>query len=165
MPILDPNTLEFFSRSADQTKRIGMRLGSVLRSEDVVCLEGDMGSGKTTLVQGLASGWGSLDQVTSPTFVLVNLYRRPNGERLVHLDAYRLHGASDAESLDIDNLLDAGPLVVEWAPRIKEALPEGHLWIKLNYVDEEQRSMQFTPRGASYEKLLKELRKRMFGNI
>ena len=81
MPILDQHSFEFISRSTEQTRRLGMRLGALLRSGDVICLAGELGSGKTTLVQGIASGWGSLDQVTSPTFVLVNVYRGPDGQR------------------------------------------------------------------------------------
>ncbi len=69
MPILDPQSTEFISRSPEQTRRVGMRLGAYLKQGDLVCLAGDLGSGKTTFVQGIASGWGSLDAVTSPTFV------------------------------------------------------------------------------------------------
>jgi tRNA threonylcarbamoyladenosine biosynthesis protein TsaE len=123
MPILDSRTLEFFSRSADQTRRLGMRLGSLLQEGDVVCLKGDLGAGKTTLVQGIAQGWGSLDAASSPTFVLVNMYRRPDGDNLYHLDAYRLNSVEEAIDLDLDNLLDNGALVVEWPERIEAALP------------------------------------------
>ena len=76
MPILARDAFEFFSRSAEQTQRLGMRLGSLVKPGDLICLSGDLGAGKTTLVQGIARGWGSVDQVTSPTFVLVNVYRR-----------------------------------------------------------------------------------------
>jgi tRNA threonylcarbamoyladenosine biosynthesis protein TsaE len=69
MPILNANTLEFVSRSPEQTRRLGMRLGALMQAGDVICLSGDLGSGKTTLVQGIARGWGSLDPVSSPTFV------------------------------------------------------------------------------------------------
>ena len=90
MPILDQNSLEFISRGTDYTRRVGIRLGTILKTGDVICLEGDLGSGKTVLVQGMAAGWGSLDRVTSPTFVLMNLYRRLDGGKFHHLDAYRL---------------------------------------------------------------------------
>ena len=93
-PILDRHSLEIISRSAEQTRRVGMRLGALLKPGDVICLVGDLGSGKTTLVQGLAAGWGSLDPVSSPTFVIVNLYRRMDQSQLFHLDAYRLNGLS-----------------------------------------------------------------------
>ena len=69
--------MEIISRSAEQTRRVGMRLGTLLKPGDVVHLIGELGSGKTTFVQGVSAGWGSLDPATSPTFVLVNVYRRP----------------------------------------------------------------------------------------
>jgi tRNA threonylcarbamoyladenosine biosynthesis protein TsaE len=163
MPILTPNSLEIISRSAEQTRRIGMRLGALLRSGDLVCLEGDLGSGKTTLVQGIASGWGSLDPASSPTFVLVNVYRRPGSQKLFHLDAYRLNGASEVVDLDIESMLDTGPLVVEWADKIREALQGVHLWANLKYVDDNQRDLVFSGTGAYYEALLRDFRKHVYG--
>jgi tRNA threonylcarbamoyladenosine biosynthesis protein TsaE len=163
MPILDPSTLEFLSRSPDQTRRLGSRLGALLQTGDLVCLCGDLGAGKTTLVQGLAQGWGSLDSVSSPTFVLVNEYRRPDGQCLYHLDAYRLASAWEAEDLDLDRMLEMGPLVVEWPERIKAALPGKYLWIDLRWIAEEQRGMTFTIQGERYGQLLADFRKRVFG--
>ena len=110
--------------SPSETRSLGAGLGKTLSPGDLVCLEGDLGSGKTTFVQGLALGWGSTDRVTSPTFVLVNEYRRTDGSRLYHMDAYRLGGPAEALELDVDALLAAGPLVVEWADRIRAALPD-----------------------------------------
>jgi len=163
MPILDPRTLEFTSRSPDQTRRLGARLGALLQPGDLVCLSGDLGAGKTTLTQGLAQGWGSLDQVSSPTFVLVNEYRRPDGRCLYHLDAYRLASAWEAEDLDIDRMLESGPLVVEWPERIKAVLPRQRFWIDLRWIADEQRGMTFTIQGERYEQLLADFRKRVFG--
>ncbi len=163
MPILDPHALEFISRSAEQTRRAGMRLGSLLHPGDVVCLVGDLGAGKTTLVQGVAAGWGSLDSVSSPTFVLVNVYRRPDGQRLYHLDAYRLSGAAEATDLDVDAMLVSGPMVVEWAERVWDALPGEHLRIDMAYMDENQRDMVMKARGFRYEALLAAFRKQVFG--
>ncbi len=163
MPILPPHTVEFFSRSPEQTRRLGMRLGGALTSGDIICLEGELGAGKTTLVQGLARGWGSSDPVSSPTFILVNLYRRPDGARLFHLDAYRLSSAMEAEELDLDAMLLEGPLVIEWADRVQEILPPERLWIRMEFVDEEQRQMQFTARGERFEELLETFRRAVFG--
>ncbi|MBA4380911.1 MAG: tRNA (adenosine(37)-N6)-threonylcarbamoyltransferase complex ATPase subunit type 1 TsaE [Anaerolinea sp.] len=163
MPILDSNTLEFFSRSPEQTRRVGMRLGGLLQVGDVICLQGELSAGKTTLVQGLAQGWGSLDAVSSPTFVLVNVYRRPDTAQLFHLDAYRLESAPEAEELDIDNLLAQGPLVVEWPERVEPVLPGERLWVKLEYVAEEHREMRFTTRGEHYERMLAALRQAVYG--
>jgi tRNA threonylcarbamoyladenosine biosynthesis protein TsaE len=169
MPILAPFSMEFISRSADQTRRVGMRLGALLRTSDLICLTGDLGSGKTTFVQGLAAGWGSLDQVSSPTFVLVNVYRRREDysesgqQRLFHLDAYRLESPAEAEALDLDTMLDSGAMVVEWADRIQPALPDDRLWIAMRYVDAEQRDMIFSAYGPRYYALLRDLRKQVFG--
>jgi tRNA threonylcarbamoyladenosine biosynthesis protein TsaE len=142
-----------------------MRLGALINSGDVVCLAGELGSGKTTFAQGFAAGWGSLDPVTSPTFVLVNLYRRPNGARLHHLDAYRLGGPSEARDLDIDAMIESGPLIIEWADRTIEALPREHLWVSLRWVNPHQRDLIFTARGSHYETLLAEFRQRLYGGL
>jgi tRNA threonylcarbamoyladenosine biosynthesis protein TsaE len=165
MPILEPNSLEFISRGTEYTRRLGIRLGSLIGTGDIVCLVGELGSGKTTLVRGLAAGWGSLDSVSSPSFVLVNLYRRPDGGRLYHLDAYRLSGALEAEDLDLDAMIETGPLVIEWAERIQFILPKEHLWITLRWIDFDQRDMVFTARGAYYQKLLATFRKRIYGSL
>ena len=163
MPILDSRTLEFFSRGPEQTRRLGLRLGSLLQVGDLVCLSGDLGTGKTTLVQGMAQGWGSLDPVSSPTFVLVNMYRRPDGVPLRHLDAYRLHKAVEAEDLDLILMLETGALVVEWAERISAALPADSLWIKMRWMADEHRGMIFNPHGERYERLLVNFRRFVFG--
>jgi tRNA threonylcarbamoyladenosine biosynthesis protein TsaE len=163
MPILDPHSLEFVSRSADQTRRLGLRLGALLQPQDVICLVGDLGAGKTTLMQGVAQGWGSLDPVSSPTFVLVNVYHRPDGNCLYHLDAYRLGSALEAEDLDLEPMLGSGILVLEWADRILSVLPSDYLAIQMRWLAEEQRGMVFTPHGSRYEQLLAEFRRRAFG--
>ncbi len=163
MPILDARTLEFVSRSPEQTRRLGARLGALLQPGDLVCLSGDLGSGKTTLVQGIAQGWGSLDTVSSPTCVLVNEYRRPDGRCLYHLDAYRLANWLEAEDLDLDRMLETGSLVIEWPERIQEVLLPDRLWIGLRWVADEQRGMTFSCHGERYEDLLVEFRKRVFG--
>ena len=144
------------------TALVQKRLGELLQTGDVVCLVGDLGAGKTTLVQGISAGWGSLDAATSPTFVLVNVYRHPDSRRLFHLDAYRLRDAQEAQDLDLDALLDNGPLVVEWADRIQEALPGERLWVTLSWIDDEDRDLLFTAHGQRHQALLVELRKRLF---
>jgi len=162
-PILDQNTVEVISSSAEQTRRIGMRLGSLLRPGDVICLIGDLGAGKTTLVQGLVAGWGSLDPVSSPTFMLVNLYRRGDGHLIYHLDAYRLSGPSEALDLDMDEMLDGGILLVEWADRIESALPKDHLSTSLHAIGESRRDLFFSAKGERYRSLLADFRGEVFG--
>jgi len=165
MPILDQNSFEFISRGTDYSRRVGIRLGTLLQTGDVICLEGDLGSGKTVLVQGMAAGWGSLDRVTSPTFVLENLYRRLDGGKFHHLDAYRLQDAKEAAELDLQENIDTGPLVIEWADRISAALPKEHLWVSLRIVDENQRDLIFTARGSYYKALLEKFRMRIYGGL
>jgi tRNA threonylcarbamoyladenosine biosynthesis protein TsaE len=163
MPILDAHAFEFFSKSPEQTRRLGMRLGALLQPGDLVCLQGDLGAGKTTLVQGVARGWGALDEVSSPTFVLVNAYHRPDGSQLSHFDAYRIDSLGEAEELDLDALLAAGPLFIEWPERIEPILPAERLWIWLEYEAEEHRSLRLAGRGKRYDSLLADLRHAVFG--
>jgi tRNA threonylcarbamoyladenosine biosynthesis protein TsaE len=163
MPILDSRTLEFVSRSPEQTSRLGMRLGALLQLNDVICLSGELGSGKTTLIKGISQGWGSLDEVTSPTFVLVNQYRLPEDMTMYHLDAYRLNNSLEAEELDVDLMLEDGILLVEWAERISSILPEENLWISMSWIADEQRRLIFQPSGQRYEELLLAFRQKAFG--
>ena len=163
MPILDKHMLEFTSRSPEQTRRIGMRLGSLLQTGDVICLQGNLGAGKTTFTQGLAQGWGSLDSVSSPTFILVNQYRRADGEKIFHLDTYRLDSTGEAEQLDLDNYLAEGALIIEWPERLGNLIPPENLWINLEHVAEEHRQMSFRAHGKRYDELLENVRQSMFG--
>ncbi len=163
MPIYSANSFDFISRAPEQTRRLGMRLGTMLKPGDVLAFHGDLGAGKTTFVQGIAQGWGSVDEVSSPTFVLVNVYRRPDGALIHHMDAYRMQSALEAEDLDIDEMLRSGVLLVEWAERIQAALPKDHLEIQMAWVNDEQRSMAFFPHGKRYETLAGELKHLAFG--
>jgi len=162
-PILDPNSLEIISRSTEQTQRVGMRLGALLQPGDVVGLVGDLGAGKTTLVQGLAAGWGSLDAVSSPTFVLVNVYRRHDGQRFYHFDAYRLAGIAEAVDLDIENMMSEGPLVVEWADRIESVLSRDRFWINLEWINDTQRHFMVSAQGERHQDVLQDFHKQVFG--
>ena len=163
MPILDANSLDFFSRSAEQTRRTGIRLGGLLNRGDIICLSGDLGAGKTTLVQGIAQGWGSTDPVSSPTFILVNVYRRPDGQTLAHLDAYRLSSALEAEDLDLEPLMENGPVVIEWPERIAEVLPRERMWVSMRWLADEQRGLLFKGTGNYYLDLVQKLKKLTFG--
>jgi len=165
MPILDDHKFEFFSHSPNQTRRLGIYLGGTLKSGDTVCLQGDLGAGKTTLVQGIAQGWGALDPVSSPTYVIVNEYRRPDAQRLNHVDAYRLENNLDGEFLDFDRMLVQGPVVIEWPERIEGILPENRLWISLQYTGVEHRAMMLTPKGERYLKLVEKLRRKFYGDF
>ena len=155
--------MDFFSRSPEQTRRLGMRLGIALQPGDVICLQGDLGAGKTTFVQGVAHGWGSRDAVSSPTFILVNVYRRGDDARLFHMDAYRLDSTPEAEELDIDSMLAQGPLLIEWPERIGGLVPSECLWIGLEHIDQQEREMKFKATGKRYDDLLEVIRYAAYG--
>lgn len=155
--------MDLFSRSPEQTRRIGMRLGRALQAGDVICLQGDLGAGKTTFVQGIAQGWGSLDLVSSPTFIIVNVYRDADQKQLFHMDAYRLDSAHEAEELDIDSMLAQGSVLIEWPERMIRLIPRERLWIKLEYMNEEEREMKFKSHGKRYDDLLEIIRHTTFG--
>jgi tRNA threonylcarbamoyladenosine biosynthesis protein TsaE len=163
MSILEAHTMDFFSRSPEQTRRIGMRLGGALQVGDVICLQGDLGAGKTTFVQGIAHGWGSLDSVSSPTFIIVNVYRRGDEARLFHMDAYRLDSTPEAEELDLDSMLAQGPLLIEWPERMNGLVPDERLWVSLGHINEEEREMKFKASGKRYNDLLEVIHQAAYG--
>lgn len=164
MPILDENSLEFLSHSPEQTQRLGVRLGELIHAGAVVCLEGDLGAGKTTLAQGIARGWGSLDPVTSPTFVLIQQYRRADQSNLYHVDAFRLQDVEEGRALGLEEIMDGGsPVMIEWPEKVRQLIPEDHLWIGLSWVDESRRRLQIRASGDRYERLLKDYRKAAVG--
>lgn len=155
--------MDFFSRSPEQTRRIGMQLGRALQAGDVICLQGDLGAGKTTFVQGLAQGWGSRDAVSSPTFIIVNVYRRPDESCLFHMDAYRLDSTPEAEELDLDTMLAQGPLLIEWPERLDGLVPAERLWIRLEHVSEGERDIKLSAAGSRYDELLGVVRQAVHG--
>jgi tRNA threonylcarbamoyladenosine biosynthesis protein TsaE len=161
VPVLDATTLDIVSHSAEQTQRLGSRLGELLRPGDLVCLRGELGTGKTTFVQGMARGWGALQPATSPSFVLLNQYRDPEGRILYHADGYRLEAGSFV-GFDVEELLERGALVIEWPERF-ESLPQDRLWIELRWVEDTRRGVRFTPTGKRFEDLLSQYRHLTYG--
>ena len=127
----------FVSRSADETRAMGARLAGELPDGTVVALTGELGSGKTTFVQGAAEGMGvargaddlgETEGVTSPTFVLVREHQGADGRKLIHVDAHRLRGPAELRDLGSDDFLGRrGVAFVEWAERVEGALPEPRL--------------------------------------
>jgi tRNA threonylcarbamoyladenosine biosynthesis protein TsaE len=163
MPTVDTHTMDVFSRSPEHTRHIGAQLGRSLQPGDVICLQGDLGAGKTTFVQGIAHGWGSVDSVSSPTFIIVNMYRGADSKQLFHMDAYRLDSTPEAEELDLDSMLAQGPLIIEWPERMSELIPADRLWIQFDAINEEEREMKFKSSGKRYDDLLEVVRHATFG--
>ncbi len=165
-PILDERSVEFISRSPEQTGRLGALLGQLLRGGEVICLEGPLGAGKTVLAQGIGRGWGALNPLLSPTFVLVREHRRPTGpQRLLHIDFYRLSGAAEAAGLGLEDWLEDPQVValIEWPERALEVLPPQRLWVRLEPVEESRRWLLFSAHGDLYLPFLESFRHAAFG--
>jgi tRNA threonylcarbamoyladenosine biosynthesis protein TsaE len=165
MPILDPTMVEFLSGSPAQTARIGERLGKLLTGGEVICLEGQLGAGKTCFAQGVGRGWGATDNLTSPTFTLIHELRRADDrKRLYHVDLYRLESEREAWMLGLSDLMDStATVLIEWPERAPSLLPPDRLWIKLDLVDDTRRRLTFTPTDASHQALLAALKRAAFG--
>lgn len=169
MVLLEENMLEFISHDAEQTRRLGARLGTLLHGGDVICLEGPLGSGKTCLTQGIGRGWGAQAQIVSPSFVLIREYGRPeDGLRLYHVDLYRISGVEEAWGLGVDDFLggEDAVSVIEWAERARPLIPPEHLWIRLGFTDHAdltRRHLCFSAHGQRHRALLREFRQIAFG--
>jgi tRNA threonylcarbamoyladenosine biosynthesis protein TsaE len=162
VPVLDPHTVDVLSLSPSQTQRLGARIGELLRAGDLVCLRGDLGAGKTTFAQGIARGWGVGRPVTSPTFILVNEYRRADGPVMYHLDAFRL-APGEFPGIDIQEALETGTVIVEWPERLGDALPSDALNVDLRWVDDTRRNLRVWGRGGRAVALADDFRKLAFG--
>jgi tRNA threonylcarbamoyladenosine biosynthesis protein TsaE len=136
------------STSANATQALGEQVGRCLQAGDVVCLYGELGSGKTVFVKGLATGLGVSREavVRSPSFVLIHRY--PGRVPLYHVDLYRLEGPADVEDIGLRELLGGeGVAVIEWAEKLGAALPTARLDVMLQYVDADTRCIALRPLG------------------
>ena len=165
MPILREGELDILSHSAEQTQRLGVRLGALLQPGDVICLSGDMGAGKTMFSIGMGRGWGTVTPVTSPTFTLIHQHQREkDNHSLFHIDCYRLNSAVEAEQIGLDDILDGhGPVIVEWPEHVEAALPDERLWIDLRIMEPTRRNFIFNATGERYAQLLEDFKKAVFG--
>jgi tRNA threonylcarbamoyladenosine biosynthesis protein TsaE len=149
-------TIELRTPTAGDTRTVGEAVAPLLRAGDVAILTGELGAGKTTLVQGVARGLGSQDPVASPTFTLIREY---GGGRLriAHVDVYRLDRMQDVVELGLDELLDDGDtvLLVEWGDAVEDVLPPGRLRVELSGLEpdlEDRRIVLSDPDGAWTER-------------
>lgn len=139
------------TRDEKETIQIAENLESEKFENMVICLEGDLGSGKTVFTKGFAGALGLTENITSPTFTIIKEYY--NGEMpLFHMDVYRLDGKIDGIGLE-DYFKKNGVLIIEWADTIMDYLPEERLDIKFRLVDENTRVLTFIPHGEKYEEI------------
>lgn len=137
-------TKVYKTSSAAETIALGEEIGRRLKGGDLIAYSGGLGAGKTTITRGISIGMGLGDEVTSPTFALVNEYR---GDRLslIHFDMYRINSADDLETTGFFDYMDEDTvLAVEWSENIAEELPEDALRIDIQRIDEDSRAISIT---------------------
>lgn len=135
--------MEYASKSVEQTEAVAAELAASLHGGECIALNGNLGAGKTQFVRGLVRGLGGPSRsVSSPTFVLLNIY--PSGRLTVfHLDAYRVAGADDFEAIGFPELLEqGGVVVVEWAQRVRDLLPERCIQVDIEPVAPTRRTIR-----------------------
>lgn len=138
------------TRSEKETIEIAQNFESEKFPNMIICLDGELGSGKTIFTKGIANALGITESITSPTFTIIKEY---NGELpLYHMDVYRLDGNTDGVGIE-DYFSKGGVVVIEWANMIKDILPKERLDVKFKVVDENVRVLIFKPYGQQYEEL------------
>ncbi|MFH1961852.1 MAG: tRNA (adenosine(37)-N6)-threonylcarbamoyltransferase complex ATPase subunit type 1 TsaE [bacterium] len=155
--------LNITTQKPEQTRAIGERLGRVLHEGCIIALIGGLGAGKTVIAQGIASGLGIDEDITSPTFLLVKEYS--NGRLpLYHFDLYRLDIISQLDFSSIDEyLFGNGVCIIEWAEKIENVLPSEHLRIEIQWSKGNQRQINLIPKKGNtsdsniYQEIIKKI--------
>ncbi len=151
-------TARFASRGPGETRRLGARLGRLLRPGDTVLLSGDLGAGKTVFVQGIARGMGFKGSVSSKSFVLMGEYQGPEF-KLYHADLYRLEAPEQAEELAMEEYCEDGALVVEWPERAPHVFAPDSLRVRFEVSGERTRGLVLEANGPRSGELLAGLRR------
>ena len=140
---------ELISNSETETKQIAEKIAKQLKSGDIVVLTGDLGSGKTKFVEGILTYFGKQEEISSPTFTIVNEYNAE--EKIYHFDVYRLEDIDEFYAIGGEEYFDKGICLVEWGEKIEEILPKRYLKIiferDLNQ-GENLRKMRFEAHGG-----------------
>ncbi|MDY2636800.1 MAG: tRNA (adenosine(37)-N6)-threonylcarbamoyltransferase complex ATPase subunit type 1 TsaE [Phascolarctobacterium sp.] len=149
--------MEKYLADSAATEALGRLLGKHLEDGDVLCLSGDLGAGKTMLSRGIATSLGvDPDEVTSPTFAIMNVYQGRELE-VRHFDLYRLNRPEELEDIGFEEYVGGeGVTLIEWAELFKEQLPEEYLQVVLRHEGAGRRAA-LTAQGERYERLLKEV--------
>ena len=149
----------FLSKNTEETVNLGKRLAGVLEKGDIVCLFGDLGSGKTTFTKGIAKGLKIKEElVNSPSFILMNEY---DGKfPLFHFDLYRIDNVREVFAIGYEEFLyDDGVAVVEWAQRLGEFLPKDYLKVQFFHKKENERVIKILAVGSRAKEIVGHLKK------
>ena len=151
--------LEIISNTADETVEIGRKIGQYLRGGEIIDLSSDVGGGKTVFVRGLAKGFGSTDQVASPTFTISRHYQSTHTDLAIHhFDFYRLDDPGLMKLELGESLSDPKTIVVvEWSGVVSDVLPQDRLLIKIGAIGEHTRALSLQA-GKEHDHLLQGLR-------
>lgn len=139
----------FESHSPEETQTIASDLAHKIietKKGAVIAMEGELGAGKTTFIQGFIVALGIKEKVKSPTFVLMKKYQTSGGNNLYHMDCYRISGQKDLKIPELEEILsEEGSIVfIEWAERIKEVLPKNHITVHIDHISENERKITIT---------------------
>lgn len=140
------------SHSPEETRELGTKIGRLCRAGDIIALDGDLGAGKTCLIQGLAEGLDvpKKSYVRSPTFTILNVHQ--GRVPLYHFDLYRLSDIDELEEIGYrEYLYGDGVAALEWASNVEEAIPDECLRIAIKRTGEEEREIEITVTGERYE--------------
>lgn len=143
------NDLNFVTTTPSETRALGRRIATQLQPGDVVLLHGDLGAGKTTMVQGIGMALGTRERALSPTFSLVVDTPLPDGIVLRHIDLYRLESLDELEALGFEDLTndDRAVTLIEWPERAVGLLPDAYLLVELQATGPDQRRITLRPVG------------------
>ena len=143
--MIRPMTRDFTSHSADETVELGRQLAPLLKAAHLVLLRGDLGAGKTTLVKGIAEGFGAAeaDDVTSPTFTLIHEYHGPHKD-VFHIDLYRLDKPGELDSLGLEDRMqeERNVLLIEWCEKFPRILQHKDAEIVILRVEHDERKVR-----------------------
>ena len=152
----------YHSHSPSDTQNLGERIGKLIEAGSVLALIGELGCGKTLLTRGICAGLEvPLRQVNSPTFVLVNEYR--GRLPVYHMDLYRLGDIDDVVDIGVLDYLtraESGVLIIEWAEKVPELLPDDHLKVEIAILSARKRQLLFSATGEKYKYLIEKVKKR-----
>jgi hydrolase, P-loop family len=147
------------THSPEETAHLAGTIGKIIREGTVICLDGELGVGKTLFVRALARTLGVESDVTSPTFNLMNIYEAACP--IVHFDLYRITSEEELEDIGFYEYAEAteGIVLIEWAEKFLDAMPADHLSVRIEALNDEERQFTFVAKGKKSRALLEELKR------